>query len=91
MYSKMPTKPKICIYFRFGLPTNKQKSPKYETLKYNSTLSMLSQYCQKSFLNGTECVKVLKGATINGNNMLPTGSIIYFLKRCPYDNKNKGH
>ena len=22
MYSKMPTKPKICIFFRFGLPTN---------------------------------------------------------------------
>ena len=21
MYSKMPTKPKICIFFRFGLPT----------------------------------------------------------------------
>ena len=27
MYSKMPTKPKICIFFRFGLPTTLRNSP----------------------------------------------------------------
>ena len=41
MYSKMPTKPKICIFFRFGLPTitnsgGHTKSFKFLPVKLNS-------------------------------------------------------
>ena len=42
MYSKMPTKPKICIFFRFGLPTtdNEGKSGFKELISFLGRANM---------------------------------------------------
>ena len=54
MYSKMPTKPKICcIFFRFGLPTNRESGS--ITKRKRSTLTL---ECKELLLKhyGTWCI-----------------------------------
>ena len=74
MYSKMPTKPKICIFFRFGLPTN---DPKGQENKIYTIVKDRETFYRRHTVPITSCSevkyvlkKVMSGMKLSLNQIL---------------------